>query len=359
MINLLKLFIIITCLHLNIAAQYEIRVVNQKITKEGFLFDLAIKSTEADFLLGSYQCIFGFNNNLLKNTQLEFRYLESTSQLNNAPAITSIEVDEDTAKLCLAAGAGKDTIFSGYRRIGTFALLGINDNQDSLNLQWSFNGNIRTILADAEFNDISIPQNHIIEESPLPVELLTLNAVIFKESVLLKWETITELNNFGFMVERKRGEDKEYKALGLVKATGGSENQKYSFRDKDILAPGTYKYRLKQMDNDGTYEYLKSIEVVIDKPLVYTLYQNYPNPFNPSTIIKYSLKENSRVELNIFDITGKLIDKLSDNIQESGVHSIEWVAGKHASGIYICQLRTISIESGERFSSIIKLILLK
>ncbi len=55
-----------------------------------------------------------------------------------------------------------------------------------------------------------------------------------------------------------------------------------------MLQHGTYKYRLKQIDFDGSFTYSNEIEVEVDfTPKEFVLYQNYPNPFNPSTTIKF------------------------------------------------------------------------
>lgn len=351
--------ITVILLQLTIAAQYEVRVINQSLMPEGYFFDVAIKAAYDDFLMGSYQCIFDFNNEFSLQP-LSFEYIEGTSQLTNKPIVnTGIQSDDSILKLCFAGGAGEDLVTSEYIKIGSFVVRGSFPSKEDLDINWSFSGNINTIIADETFNDITTPQTHLVEEVALPVELVSFNAEYKNANITLNWETATELNSYGFQVERRREEEIDFISLDLVKSLGGSAGYKYNWTDKNNLLPGKYIYRLKQLDTDGSFEYLPSIEVVVNRPMAYKLYQNFPNPFNPSTSIKYSLKENSRVELNIYDIRGKLIDIISDNIQESGNHSFEWAAGNYASGIYICQLRAISVESGELYSSIIKMILLK
>jgi hypothetical protein len=85
-------------------------------------------------------------------------------------------------------------------------------------------------------------------------------------------------------------------------------------------------------------------------PNAYTLSQNYPNPFNPVTTILFSVPQNGvgtqhAVSLQIFDITGRLIETLIDEELEPGYHTIQWNAedsfGKPVSaGIYLYQIRT-------------------
>ena len=74
-------------------------------------------------------------------------------------------------------------------------------------------------------------------------------------------------------------------------------------------------------------------------PGEYALYSNYPNPFNPSTIIRYALPKESYVSLNVYNILGEEVFKLTDGINSAGYHEIEFDANKLSSGIYIYRIR--------------------
>ena len=85
----------------------------------------------------------------------------------------------------------------------------------------------------------------------------------------------------------------------------------------------------------------------------YKLYQNFPNPFNPETTIRYSIREDSYVEINIFNIKGELINKLVDSQQKAGSHNIIWNGcdkkGKRvSSGIYYYQVKAGSFETTKK-----------
>jgi|WetSurMetagenome_2_1015567.scaffolds.fasta_scaffold21019_4 hypothetical protein len=77
-------------------------------------------------------------------------------------------------------------------------------------------------------------------------------------------------------------------------------------------------------------------------PVQYELYQNYPNPFNPYTIISYSLKYNTYVNLDIYDVEGKLITNLVNEYQKSGKYSFPFTVSKYplSSGVYYYRLIT-------------------
>lgn len=82
------------------------------------------------------------------------------------------------------------------------------------------------------------------------------------------------------------------------------------------------------------------------------LLQNVPNPFDGSTVIRYSLQVPTRVTLQIYDVTGRLVENLVDEEQTRGVHQVNWDGPGRASGIYFCKLK-----AGE-FSDVNKMILL-
>jgi hypothetical protein len=112
-------------------------------------------------------------------------------------------------------------------------------------------------------------------------------------------------------------------------------------------------YRLKQIDFDGTYLYSKVIEVDANLPAKFQLEQNYPNPFNPVTLIKYQLPIKSSVSLKIFDILGKEIETLVNEVKDAGYYQVSFDASNLSSGIYLYTLQT------ENYFTSKKMILLK
>ena len=73
-------------------------------------------------------------------------------------------------------------------------------------------------------------------------------------------------------------------------------------------------------------------------PEVFALYPNYPNPFNPVTNINFSLPEHQKVNLGIYSVTGRLVESLLNEDRVSGFHTVQWNAGRHASGVYFYRL---------------------
>jgi hypothetical protein len=75
------------------------------------------------------------------------------------------------------------------------------------------------------------------------------------------------------------------------------------------------------------------------KPTVFSLAQNYPNPFNPSTNISYTLKNNTKVRLSVFDLLGREVAVLANEIQTAGPHEVTFSANGLSSGIYFYKLQ--------------------
>jgi hypothetical protein len=190
--------------------------------------------------------------------------------------------------------------------------------------------------------------------TPTPVELVSFTGnVLNNKRVELKWTTATEINNKGFEIHRSsNGEDQ---VIGYVEGRGSSsEINNYSFIDEKGVKAGTYSYRLKQIDYDGSYEYSKEVKVEIEEQIKeYALLQNYPNPFNPVTKIRIQLPEESEVELRVYNSIGEQVAELVNGRLMRGSHEIEFNAGEVSSGIYFYQLKTGT------YSQIKKMIVMK
>ena len=185
-----------------------------------------------------------------------------------------------------------------------------------------------------EFRGLNFPISDEIY-AVLPIELTSFTAFIKQQSVQLNWETETEVNNYGFEVERKTLND--WFKIGFVHGSGNSNSSKqYSFTDSRLLGGTKYQYRLKQIDMDGKFTYSKIVEVdLIAKE--YFLYQNYPNPFNPTTTIGFGLPEKGKVRLSVLNLLGEEIRVLVSEEKEAGYHSVDFNASDLPSGVYFCQ----------------------
>ncbi len=177
-------------------------------------------------------------------------------------------------------------------------------------------------------------------EGGVPVELTSFSAIVNEREILLNWTTATETNNRGFEIEKLSGHN--WVVIGFVEGNGTTtEPKSYSFRDED-LETGIHKYRLKQIDYDGTFEYSEIVEAEVTAPVEFELSQNYPNPFNPSTSIQYAIANRQFVQLKVYDVLGNEIATLVNEEKLAGTYEVEFNPESSirypASGIYFYQL---------------------
>jgi hypothetical protein len=177
--------------------------------------------------------------------------------------------------------------------------------------------------------------------------------------VLLKWNTATELYNMGFYVERS-SDKSNWVQVSFIKGNGNSNSAKnYSYADKSISKAGKYYYRLKQVDNNGSYKYSNIVEADFNAPSTFALNQNYPNPFNPSTKISFSIKNKGFVKLNVYGIKGDLVKVLVNETKEAGYYETMFDGKGLASGVYIYRIEVMGDGNKLAYSDIKKTVLLK
>jgi len=192
-------------------------------------------------------------------------------------------------------------------------------------------------------------------ESALPVELISFTGQLNGSGIVLNWETATEVNNYGFEVERRAEGSSAWAKVGFVSGAGTSNSSKnYIYQDVN-LAPGVYVYRIKQIDNDGTFKYSASTQVDAGiSARVFQLFNNYPNPFNPTTEIRFSVPETGLTTLKIYNTLGQQVATLFSDIAQPGHYiSVTFNAEKLASGVYFYR-----ITAGD-FTQVKKMLLVK
>ncbi len=301
--------------------------------------------------------------------------------------ITSTYIDEGTAG---AFTDGNAHIFSarasatgGAVRVdgtdgGTSSGNILSSNSGALQLgvrsdgTYYLNGDIAEVIlynTNLSTSDRSTVEHYLadrygITSSALPVELTSFSAECVDGKVLLNWRTTTEVNNYGFEIERAanlrglqngNGDSNpgSFSTIGFVQGKGNSNSPKsYSFTDKPT--GGTeFKYRLKQIDFDGKYEYSGVTEVKIETPTQFSLAQNYPNPFNPETVISYELPVNGKVELRVYDLLGREVAELVNEEKVAGRYDVKFSVkdegNNFSSGVYLYRLSANSFTAAKKF----------
>ena len=243
-------------------------------------------------------------------------------------------------------GLGYDAYFwSSTEYDATFAYtMYLNDHNSNISLYYDYKDYGFSVRC---LNDLSVS-----DLVALPVELGLFTALNHERTIQLNWTTQTEKNSDKFNIERKTI-DAAWASIGSVKASVLSNSPKqYSYIDKNLQS-GKYQYRLKMIDNDGSFEYSKVIETEVTQPKNFELSQNFPNPFNPTTVISYSLPLESNVKLIVYNSLGQTVKVLENGFKNAGTYSVILNATELSSGTYYYK-----IEAGQ-FSQVKKMILIK
>lgn len=222
----------------------------------------------------------------------------------------------------------------------------------SLTINGTFTGNPSSISGEGNVS--------------LPVQLSSFTATPNRLNAELQWRTETELENYGFEIERRemgqiladthRFESENeidrtnsspftvhhspWITIGFVQGSGTSSSpREYTFTDKPGQ-PGRYAYRLKQIDFDGSFTYYGAAEIEVgsaNKELV--LGPNYPNPFNPSTSIEFTVPNDGNAVLAVFNLIGQRVATLFDGPAEAGrIHRVTFSDPLLPTGLYFYKL---------------------
>ncbi|MEL7168474.1 MAG: T9SS type A sorting domain-containing protein, partial [Bacteroidota bacterium] len=187
----------------------------------------------------------------------------------------------------------------------------------------------------------------------LPVELTSFRATSIGEAVQLDWATSSETVNAGFYVEMvdPASGTAAFETAGFVRGAGTTaESQRYSFR-LDGLTPGTYQFRLRQVDFDGTFEYSPEVEAQVRLDEQFRV-SAFPNPFRDRAEIEFAVAQGQDVRVEVFDVLGRRVATLFDGTLSSNTVGRARLEGAGLPpGLYLVRIQ------GERFEEFRRLTL--
>ncbi|HUI30564.1 MAG TPA: right-handed parallel beta-helix repeat-containing protein [Candidatus Acidoferrales bacterium] len=223
----------------------------------------------------------------------------------------------------------------------------------------------RAVFTNGVSSATSNPALLVVKDNSLAVEVSSFKAAASYSSVALTWQTQSEVDNAGFNILRADSGTNGFKLIaGFITNNGlrgigtSSTGKVYNFTDDHVTAGSTYEYEIQGVSTSGAAKNIDTLTVSVAIPKDFALYQNYPNPFNPSTTIRFDLKEQSTVALDIYNVLGQRVLENNYGAMNAGRFNEVVNMDRFASGVYFYRIAAIG-NNGQKFVSIKKLVLMK
>jgi len=191
--------------------------------------------------------------------------------------------------------------------------------------------------------------------SGLPVEMAGFGAVRSGAGAELQWSTASETNNAGFRVEHDPAGQIGWRELGFVESTaaGGTsaQGQTYRFEVEKKLEPGTHRFRLRQVDIDGTTSSAGTVELEVQMNEVLTLSPPSPNPVSGQATVSFAVKEASDARVVMYNLLGQEVRILYEGTPQAGeAKTLTVETGDLPSGMYLLQIRAQGQTKSQRLT---------
>jgi hypothetical protein len=368
--TLVRFVLLLAVLLLGVADQgisqaFTCTIQNQSVNAGVFSFDIYIVRTGTALYLGTSDFVLTFNSAnfnspvaLVKQLGVPGGRIE-TFYAGGADIISGNRVVLNLAGPAILSQANFDSrvlVVSNVAPgdlVASVSVSGITNGAGTMGLTWRSASPNNTVVqnyqATSPWNLLDVTSNGTYtnpSNQQLPIQLVSFNVnVLSSDGVELLWSTASEINNYGFYVQRS-ADAKTFATLpGSFQPGHGTtiEHHDYSYTDA-TAGDVQYFYRLEQVDRDGTITYSESKEaggttgVKEQKPTEFALQQNYPNPFNPTSVIEYSLPSSSHVLLELYNLLGQKIATLVNDVKAPGFYQVQVDGANLASGVYIYRL---------------------
>ncbi len=211
---------------------------------------------------------------------------------------------------------------------------------------------VHTPAAEDFASEGIVPSPGRKNNTAIPVELTNFRAVVDGETVHLSWTTASETGNAGFEVQHAMEGD--FVTRAFVEGHGTTTRaQTYGHTTSDLLA-GTHRFRLRQVDVDGTTSYSPVVEVTVASSASFQLSRPHPNPFHQTASLTLTVAQSQHVEVLLYDVLGRRVAVLHDGtIPAQRPVALQVDARSLSSGLYIVRV------TAEQFMASRKMTLLR
>ena len=225
------------------------------------------------------------------------------------------------------------------------ASLTVGDRDFLGNANVYFTADIDTAGTSSTTDDIEGFYCLSVSTGPVPVRVSQLAAapMLHESAVVVTWQTALEVSHAGFHVYRSASLSGPWARLDDELVTGRHE---YQWIDRTVRPGSTYYYRIGAVDVAGTEVLYGPVMATTPGAIrVSELLASAPNPFFDRTKVRFSLPREARATLSVFDVSGRRITTLVDEVLGAGEHEAWWDGraedGRlNAGGIYFYRLTT-------------------
>ncbi len=182
--------------------------------------------------------------------------------------------------------------------------------------------------------------------SLVPVELSAFSATAAAGNVVLRWETVAELNNRGFEIQRRSETDGVWQKIGFVDGRGnGNTGGTYAFTDRqsgEVKPHPLLFYRLRQIDFDGSFTYSPVVRVeAVGRTQATILLDPYPNPGTAYVFIPFTLTHERPLTIRFCNMAGRMVLSVCESaVFAGGSHALMVPTARLAPGTYFVTLST-------------------
>lgn len=187
-----------------------------------------------------------------------------------------------------------------------------------------------TVLTNQQIRIVNLSSSYsldvdyvAIDAGALPVELSAFSAVAREQDVLLQWTTTTELNNYGFDIQRRRADSDPWQTIGFVHGAGTSQHPiNYAYHDVSVLREVT-RYRLRQTDRDGTTSFSSEVLVFPHTEASDAVpAEVFPNPLRAQAHLSLMLEEAQPVSISIHNLLGQEVAQVTEDMLIHEGHTV-------------------------------------
>ena len=373
--NLLTIFVFIFVSNALLGqVEVELTIENQTVVGTDFFFDLYLTRTATnpgagDLYLGNADFVLTFNDGNFTNPVLGKNPAASpggctfvpTDNSGLNPLFTQDQYFNNTA-LAISGNElfinlngptpSSQTVFDtrvakidqspSTHRLGGFKISGISTSNGTAGLTWKTSGGgvVTQVFTLANTSPWASTAADIIATNPasfpLPVALTSISANANEKSIMVDWKSQSETNLSGYELQRST-DGSAFSKMAFLNAVGGEYAQEYSHEDKDVRPGITYYYRLKMIDEDGSFSFSPVRSAKIEGSALDEMTIS-PNPAKGHTYIEFDAPREGNYILELFNEKGGMVYQKNYDFHE-GQNSILLNAGRFSNGTYLVNIK--------------------